>query len=73
MCTILVRHNPADPHPLAILANRDEAYNRSSGGWAWRGGDRQYFAPVDHVAGGSWIGLNQTGLVVALTNIFPNA
>lgn len=73
MCTILVRHNPADPYPLAILANRDETYKRSSGGWHWRGGDRQYFAPIDHVAGGSWIGLNREGLVVALTNIFPNA
>ncbi len=71
MCTLLFRHQPGDEFPLALLANRDEAYNRPSAGWAWRGVDREFFAPLDEEAGGTWIGLGCCGIVVALTNIFP--
>lgn len=71
MCTLFFRHQPDDEHPLAILSNRDEAYDRPAGGWAWRGSGREYFAPIDLEAGGTWIGLNRHGLVAALTNIFP--
>ena len=73
MCTLLFRHKPGDEYPLALLANRDEAYNRPSAGWAWRGVDRDFFAPLDEEAGGTWIGLGRSGVVVALTNIFPPA
>ena len=72
MCTLLIRHNPVDPYPLALLANRDEAYDRPAEGWAWRDGSPPYFAPRDREAGGTWIGLNAAGVVVALTNIFPS-
>jgi uncharacterized protein with NRDE domain len=71
MCTLLFRYRPDDRYPLAILSNRDEAYNRPSGDWEWRGDVPRYFAPVDLKAGGTWIGLNESGVVVALTNIYP--
>lgn len=71
MCTLLFRHRPGDSYPIAILANRDERYQRPSGGWAWRGRDRRYFSPVDLQAGGTWIGLNENGVGAALTNISP--
>jgi uncharacterized protein with NRDE domain len=71
MCTLFFRHQPDDEYPLAILSNRDEAYRRPSGGWDWRGSGRHHFAPIDLEAGGTWIGLNRHGVVVALTNIFP--
>ena len=71
MCTLLFRYRPSDQYPLAILSNRDEAYGRPSGDWEWRGGGSRYFAPIDLEAGGTWIGLNERGVTVALTNIFP--
>jgi len=71
MCTLFFRHRPNDEYPLAILSNRDEAYNRPADGWDWRGSGRHCFAPIDLEAGGTWIGLNRHGLVAALTNIFP--
>lgn len=71
MCTLFFRYQPGDEYPLAILSNRDEAYDRPSGGWDWRGSGGSYFAPIDLEAGGTWIGLNRHGLVAALTNIFP--
>lgn len=73
MCTLLFRHRPEDEYPLALLANRDEAYDRPSAGWAWRGVDREFFAPLDREAGGSWIGLGASSVVVVLTNILPSA
>jgi uncharacterized protein with NRDE domain len=71
MCTLFFRHRPDDEYPLAILSNRDEQYARPSGGWEWRGSGREWFAPIDLEAGGTWIGLNRHAVVAALTNIFP--
>ena len=73
MCTLLYRYLPGDEYPLALLANRDETYDRPYSGWGWRGVDREFFAPLDQKAGGSWIGLGGSGVVVALTNILPAA
>lgn len=73
MCTLLMRLNPGDEYPLAILSNRDEAYDRPSGSWDWRGEEGRIFAPIDLQAGGSWIGFNDRGVVAALTNIFPGS
>lgn len=71
MCTLLVRLKPGDEYPVAILSNRDESYDRPSGGWEWRGEDDRIFAPTDLRAGGTWIGFNDRGVTAALTNIFP--
>ena len=71
MCTLLFRHKPGDEVPLALLSNRDERYGRASGGWAWRDTEPRTFAPIDLEAGGTWMGLSTAGVVVALTNIFP--
>lgn len=56
---------------MLILANREEAYARptagprieaaASGGISWLGG-------VDLIAGGTWLGVNSRGMVVAVTN-----
>lgn len=76
MCTLICRFQPGEPWPVAILANRDEVYDRPMEGWAWRqplseNDLPRYFAPQDCESGGTWIGLNEWGLVAALTNIYP--
>lgn len=71
MCTLLIRHQPGDAYPLALLSNRDERYGRPAGGWAWRETEPRTFAPVDLKAGGTWMGLSAAGVVAALTNVFP--
>lgn len=71
MCTLYFRFHPQDEYPLALLANRDELLRRPAEGWAWRKGKYAYLAPLDSEAGGTWIGINENGLVVALTNILP--
>ncbi|MFC1746988.1 NRDE family protein [Candidatus Neomarinimicrobiota bacterium] len=71
MCTILARFNPDDPWPVAFLINRDEAYDRPMEDWEWYAGDVRVFAPRDRRSGGTWVGLNNRGVVAALTNIQP--
>ncbi|MEZ4458439.1 MAG: NRDE family protein [bacterium] len=65
MCTVIVFHRRFDEFPLAVAANRDELLSRPSQGWTVSG---SVFAPRDLVHGGTWIGVNAKGLLVALTN-----
>lgn len=65
MCTIILFHRRFEEFPLAIAANRDEVFSRPALPWAER---HASFSPRDLVHGGTWIGVNKTGLVAALTN-----
>ncbi|MBT9560993.1 MAG: NRDE family protein [Myxococcales bacterium] len=58
--------------PLTLLAaNRDENTARPAEGWAPRlYGERRAFAPRDVTLGGTWMGMNDAGLVAAVTNRF---
>ncbi len=69
MCTLIALHRCFPEAQLLIAANRDEFLERPSGGpqvHRWHG--RRVLAPVDRRAGGTWLGLNDAGLFVALTN-----
>lgn len=57
--------------PLMVLANRDERLGRPwSAPRRWDLGGRRVFAPRDEVAGGTWLGVNDGGLFVGITNRF---
>jgi uncharacterized protein with NRDE domain len=69
MCTLIALHRCFDDAHLVVAANRDEYLERPAAGPAlhrWNG--RRVLAPVDRRAGGTWLGLNDAGLFVALTN-----
>ena len=51
-----------------MAANREERYDRPSLPPAWIGRGPTVFAGRDRQAGGTWQGVNQSGLLVALTN-----
>lgn len=71
MCTLLVATRLFDGLPLVVAANRDERLDRPAAPPAARRfGGRGAFAPLDIEAGGTWMGLNDVGLFVALTNRF---
>jgi hypothetical protein len=69
VCTIVVLRRPDTEWPVLIAANRDEMLNRP---WAPPGRhwpDRpQIIAGLDRMAGGSWLGLNDQGVVAAALN-----
>jgi|TARA_B100000315_G_scaffold258691_1_gene311709 hypothetical protein len=70
MCTLTVRFAPEDDYPVIIAANRDEFYNRFSAMPAIIETDPLIFAPKDMEAGGTWIGINEYGLLAAITNVW---
>lgn len=71
MCTLLVAVGLWPAVPLLVAANRDEAWRRrSEEPLVWKAGERRVFGPRDAVAGGTWLGLNDRGLFVGVTNRF---
>lgn len=68
MCTLIAVFQQWPDIPLVIAANRDEALARPAVGPVLWNGDPSFVAPRDETAGGSWIGLNEHGLFVGITN-----
>ena len=69
MCTLVMLRRPAHSWPLLLAANRDEMVDRpwSAPGRHWP--DRpEVVAGLDLTAGGSWLGLNDHGVVAAILN-----
>jgi uncharacterized protein with NRDE domain len=68
MCTILALQGMHPEHPLIVLANRDEALDRASTAPQVLGDSPRAVGGVDLAAGGTWMGANDAGLFVGLTN-----
>ena len=66
MCLCILVHQWLDSTPLIMAANREEHYNRPSLPPTWR--PEGIFAGSDQRQGGTWQGINDRGLLVALTN-----
>lgn len=72
MCTLIVLHRCVPGKPLVVAANRDEFFARPAEGPAIRSsGKGRVLAPLDLEAGGSWVGLSESGLFAGLTNLRP--
>lgn len=69
MCTLVLLRRPGHSWPLIVAANRDEMSTRPwqpPGRW-WD--DRpEVVAGLDQLAGGTWLGVNDTGVVAAILN-----
>jgi hypothetical protein len=69
MCTLVILRRPDHEWPLILAANRDEMIDRPTSPPGRHWADRpQVVAGLDHVAGGSWFGLNDYGVVAAVMN-----
>ncbi len=68
MCFLVLQHRVRADHPVVLLHNRDEAYDRPFVPPRLLDVKRGVVAPRDLEAGGSWIGMNRAGLVVAISN-----
>jgi hypothetical protein len=69
MCTLIVLHRCFPEAPLLIAANRDEYLERPAEPPGLRRiGGRRVVAPRDLRAGGTWLGVNDRGVFVAVTN-----
>lgn len=69
MCTVVLFRRPGAPWPFVLAANRDELKTRP-----WRAPARHWpdrpdvVAGLDELAGGSWLGVNDYGMVAAVLN-----
>jgi hypothetical protein len=72
VCTLTVAWQLFD-EPVVVGANRDEAVDRPAAPPAVRGDGTRFLAPRDERAGGTWIGYNEHGLFVAITNRWTRA
>lgn len=68
MCTLIAFHRAWEDAPLVLAVNRDEAYGRPSRPPEWSEGSPRILAPRDERAGGTWMGANEKGLWVGVTN-----
>jgi hypothetical protein len=69
MCTLIALRRPGAAWPLVLAANRDELRTRPARPPARHWPDRpEVVAGLDELAGGTWLGLNDHGLVAAVLN-----
>jgi len=73
VCTLTLAWRAFGDAPLALAANRDETLDRPAEPPTVRGEDARYVAPRDAEAGGTWIGLSESGVAVAVTNRWLDA
>ena len=70
MCTLIVMYRQIPGRWLVLAANRDEFLDRPAEGPAIRNQETSVIlAPLDVKAGGTWIGINPSGVLCALTNL----
>jgi uncharacterized protein with NRDE domain len=72
VCTLVFAWQ-AFEQPLLVAANRDERVDRPSNPPAVHEWDARVVAPTDDEAGGTWIGYNEHGVFVAITNRWTDA
>ena len=69
MCTLVILRRPGHRWPVLIGANRDEMIDRASKPPGRHWPDRpELVAGRDLLAGGSWLGINDWGVVAAVLN-----
>jgi uncharacterized protein with NRDE domain len=79
MCLLGIALRQFDDYPLLVLANREEFYARPTAGpriFPRHGDSPAWLGGIDLQAGGTWLGVNELGLLVAVTNrqkTFPPA
>jgi uncharacterized protein with NRDE domain len=68
VCLLVVSFRQERGFALVVAANRDERYDRPSSPVALRGLSPRVLAGRDEEAGGTWLALNEHGVVAGLTN-----
>lgn len=70
MCTVGLILQQHPEYPLIVAANRDESADRPAHGPMLWSAPTPFVGGRDEVAGGTWMGLNAAGVMVALTNLW---
>lgn len=68
MCLLILSFQALEEHPLLVAENREESLVRKSVSPQIDGRAVRFLAPRDRLAGGTWIGVNAAGTLVAVLN-----
>lgn len=68
MCLLALYYRIAADAPVVVAANREEFYDRPGTPPQLVPGPLRLVAGLDPVAGGTWLGVNERGVLVAVTN-----
>lgn len=68
MCLLAIQYRLVPEAPILVAANREEFYSRPSQVPSIQSGKPRVLSGVDVQAGGTWLGVNQHGLVVGVCN-----
>ncbi len=68
MCLIAIQYKLVPESPVLVAANREERYDRPSAPPAIQSGKPRVLCGTDLEANGTWLGVNQNGLFVAVAN-----
>src|SRR5688500_17186994 len=70
MCLLIVLLGVDPEFPLLVASNRDERRERRAAPpGLWVGERRRVLSPRDRRAGGTWLGVNDRGMVAGITNV----
>lgn len=73
MCTLALYFRMVDRYPVIVAANRDEHYDRPSAPPVLWSTEPSILAGKDLLAGGTWLGVNEHGLLVGILNRRANS
>src|SRR3954469_12988047 len=68
MCLLAIQYKSVPEAPILVAANREEAYDRPALVPSIQPGKPRVLSGVDTQAGGTWLGVNQSGLFVGAAN-----
>lgn len=68
MCILAIQYRLVPESPILVAANREERFDRPSSLPAIQSGKPRVLMGGDLEAGGTWLGVNQHGLFVAVSN-----
>lgn len=68
MCLLALAYQLLPEAPVLLAANRDERFDRPATPPAIQPGAPRVLCPIDEAAGGTWLGVNEHRLLVAVTN-----
>ena len=69
MCLIVFNYQPSKRQKLVLVANRDEYHQRETLSARYWPDQPHIFGGIDNVANGSWLSVDTSGRLAALTNI----
>lgn len=70
MCLLAIQYRLVPEAPILVAANREEAYDRPWTNPSIQPGKPRVMSGMDQKSGGTWLGVNQNGLLVAASNRF---